>query len=380
MLDFSRRDFNKAISLTVKKMVEVTSKWEIKQLGEIAEISKGKSITEKDTSPGNIKVIAGGIGYAYLHNTSNRPANVITVSASGANAGFVNYWEEKIFASDCTTIYNTDENLTFYIYSYLKSIQNEIFSLARGSAQPHVYPDDLKSLKIPFPPIDVQQNIVAECEIIDKAVKEAQQIISSAKEEIEQKVQTVLNDKYESKKLEDVAEIFSGGTPSTSNPNYWNGNINWVTLVDTKSKYIYDTERKISETGLKNSSAVLLPINSVIFSSRATIGSISISKIPVATNQGYKNFVCNPGVIDYAYLYYVLKFKTKEIESLAGGMTYKEISKTQLGNYKIPVPPLPVQQKLVEEIEILEAQIATAQNVIDNAAAQKQAILKKWLE
>ena len=104
-------------------------------------------------------------------------------------------------------------------------------------------------------------------------------------------------------KLGEIVEVKNGGTPDTTNPDYWNGgDICWATLVDTKNKYLYDTERKITQEGLNNSSAVLLPINTVIFSSRATIGDISIAKVTTATNQGYKNFICNSDVFHYEYL------------------------------------------------------------------------------
>ena len=95
-------------------------------------------------------------------------------------------------------------------------------------------------------------------------------------------------------KLGEVCTIESGGTPSSKIDQYWNdGDILWATLPDLKTKYIVNTVRKITEEGLQNSSAKLLPKNSVIFSSRATIGEVSIAKKEVSTNQGSKNFICN---------------------------------------------------------------------------------------
>lgn len=170
---------------------------------------------------------------------------------------------------------------------------------------------------------------------------------------VQKKVEIV--SKYPLVKLADVTEILSGGTPSTNNAEYWdNGTIFWATLVDTKEKYLTKTERKITEKGLNSSSAKLLPINTVIFSSRATIGDVTIAKVKTATNQGYKNFICNPNAINYEYLYYILKQQAKNIESLASGMTYKEISKTEIGNFKIPLPPLDIQQKIVEECQKID--------------------------
>ena len=176
-------------------------------------------------------------------------------------------------------------------------------------------------------------------------------------------------------KLGEVAEVKNGGTPDTKNPDYWNdGDICWATLVDTKNKYLYDTERKITQEGLNNSSAVLLPINTVIFSSRATIGDISIAKITAATNQGYKNFICNSDVLYYEYLFYLLKFYAKEIETLALGMTYKEISSTNIKNYQIPLPTLEVQQQIADECEAVDQETEQAHQII---TAAKQMIGEK---
>ena len=163
-----------------------------------------------------------------------------------------------------------------------------------------------------------------------------------------------IKSKWELVKLGDVAQIESGGTPSSEIKEYWGGDINWVTLVDTKEKYLTSTKRKITEIGLKNSSAKLLPINTVLFSSRATIGDVSIAKVPTATNQGYKNFICNEKLINHEYLYYILKHFGSLIAEISSGMTYKEISKTNISNFKIPVPPLEIQEKIVSEMEKIE--------------------------
>lgn len=168
MLDFSRVDFDKAIRTNVQKKIKVLSKYPIIALEEFpAEIKKGKSITAKNAIVGDYKVVAGGKNFAYMHNEFNRMENTITISASGTNAGFVNFWTEKIFASDCTTVRADNYVGTKFIFTYLQSIQENIFDLARGAAQPHVYPDDIKRLPIPKVPLDIQQKVVEECQKID---------------------------------------------------------------------------------------------------------------------------------------------------------------------------------------------------------------------
>ena len=167
MLDYSKPSFDMQIRLSVDKKIKVDSRYSLVRLGDVAEVLKGKSITSAQAKEGSVKVVAGGIDYAYLHNESNRPANTITISASGANAGFVNFWEEPIFASDCTTVRGRDDLHTKFLFNFLFSIQNQIYYLQKGSAQPHVYPDDIKLIQVPDIDDKLQEQIVSECEQVD---------------------------------------------------------------------------------------------------------------------------------------------------------------------------------------------------------------------
>ncbi|MFH2004292.1 MAG: restriction endonuclease subunit S [Bacteroidota bacterium] len=180
-------------------------------------------------------------------------------------------------------------------------------------------------------------------------------------------------------KLGDVAEIESGGTPSSSKPEYWdNGEICWITLPDLKNKYIFDTQRKITALGLKNSSAKLLPINSVIFSSRATIGEISITKVEASTNQGSKNFICDPKKIEYEFLYYLLKSKVDEIIGLATGATYKEINKTVFSGVEVEIPNIPTQKQIAYVLSAYDDLIENNTKRIKILGQIAQAIYKEW--
>ena len=156
--------------------------WPMIQLGDMCEIIRGTSITKRDLIEGSIPVVAGGQKPAYYHNASNRTGKVITISGSGAYAGFVNYFECPIFASDCSTIQSNNENVDLeYIYYVLKFKQNEIYSLQSGMGQPHVYAKDIRQLKIPLPPLAVQQEILSDIHQYKKIIDGAQQIVDNYK-------------------------------------------------------------------------------------------------------------------------------------------------------------------------------------------------------
>jgi len=122
--------------------------WEVKKFGDIVTPKKGKSITKKTIREGDIPVVAGGLSPAYYHNTFNASYPVITISASGANAGFLRLYNQNIWASDCSYINSTNSDYVFTHYTYLKLKQSEITWMQQGAAQPHIYPSHLMRLDI----------------------------------------------------------------------------------------------------------------------------------------------------------------------------------------------------------------------------------------
>jgi len=161
-----------------------------KNLSEVASMTKGQSITKENIVSGDYPVIAGGQTSPYTINKYNHKGNVITVSASGAYSGYVWYHENPIFASDCTVIKSLDENIcsTFYLYCVMKTKQSFIYNMQQGAGQPHVYSRDLSNLKIPLPPLPVQNKIAEE---VKKGMQKAKQLQKEAKEELEQAKQEV---------------------------------------------------------------------------------------------------------------------------------------------------------------------------------------------
>ena len=157
--------------------------------------------------------------------------------------------------------------------------------------------------------------------------------------------------------LGEVAEIVSGATPSSSVPELWDGSVLWATPTDLsrlESKFIEQTERTISESGLQSCSAKVLPSNSVLFSSRAPIGLIAINKNPMATNQGFKSFVPKRG-LDSSYLYWWLKANRERLQDLGNGATFKELSKAVISRVSLPLPPIEEQRRIAKMLDRADA-------------------------
>lgn len=182
-------------------------------------------------------------------------------------------------------------------------------------------------------------------------------------------------------RLENVASWGSGGTPSRKHEEYYNGDILWIKTGELNNGWIYDTEEKITDEGLKKSSAKLFPTNSVLIAMYgATIGKVAILGVPATTNQACACAVCNQSLL-YMYLfYYCISQKNVFIEKGKGG-AQPNISQIILKQHPIPLPPLSEQQRIVERIEELFAKLDEAkerlQEAADSFAVRKAAILHK---
>lgn len=182
-------------------------------------------------------------------------------------------------------------------------------------------------------------------------------------------------------RIGELGEVVSGGTPSTKIEEYYGGSISWITPKDLsgyEKRYIYKGERNITEKGLNNSSAKILPKGTVLFSSRAPIGYVAIAGQELATNQGFKNIICNPKIVNNHFMYYKLKTLKEHFESIAGGSTFKEVSGKIVKEQEILLPPLHEQEKIVRVLTALDDKIELNTEINQTLEEMAQAIFKRW--
>ena len=303
-------------------------------------------------------------------------------------------------------IKGTDDILVpnFLLWQFEFFVQ-KVKSKARGGAMNNVSLEDLKNMYIQVPPLAEQQRIVAKIEELFSELDKGVETLKTAKQQLKVYRQAVLKYAFEGKltnpyvkdgelpegwlelPLEKLGEISSGGTPSTSEPKYWDGNIPWISPVDLSrftNKYISIGRKSITAVGLQKSSAKLLPPGTVLFSSRAPIGYVAIASNELCTNQGFKSVTPNSEV-DSELLYYALISNIDQADKLASGTTFKEISKAAFSKLIIRLPQNTVLQKmLVQEIEsrlsICDKIEESIEQGLKQAEALRQSILKKAFE
>lgn len=154
-------------------------------------------------------------------------------------------------------------------------------------------------------------------------------------------------------KIKEFANIISGSTPKTGVPEYWDGELLWITPAEIKDEdvYISDTKRKITPEGVKSASLKEMQRNTILLTSRAPIGKVAIVDKPMYCNQGFKNLECDEEIVNPKYLYYWLSSRKEYLNDLGRGATFKEISKGIVGNIDVPIYDIPIQAKIVEVLD-----------------------------
>ena len=181
-------------------------------------------------------------------------------------------------------------------------------------------------------------------------------------------------------KLGDVAMVVGGGTPDTNNHKYWNGDIQWFTPSEIgRDKYVTNSLRTISEEGLNKSSTKLLPIGTILLSSRATVGECSINKVECTTNQGFQSLITKE-YFSKEFVFYLMQTKRKELIRKSCGSTFLEISANEVRKIKIAVPTSKEQEKISKLLALLDERITTQNKIIEDLKKLKSAISKKLLD
>ena len=180
-------------------------------------------------------------------------------------------------------------------------------------------------------------------------------------------------------RIPEICQIIGGGTPKTSVPEYWNGDICWLSVKDFAgdSRYVYDTEKKITELGLKNSSTKLLQKDDIIISARGTVGEMAMIPFPMAFNQSCFGLRGNEKV-DKTYLFYLLKTKIRELKKQANGAVFDTITISTFNSIICDLPSIEIQKRIAAQLSEIDDKINVNRRICENLEGSAQALFKHW--
>ena len=270
--------------------------------------------------------------------------------------------KETVIVSPLYVVFSVDENkilpefLTYFLHS--DTGLQQIAAHTSGSVRDSLKFGALQDIEINLYSIEEQREIIAKLQKVDDLLECQRTVLKRLDDLVKSQFiemfggYSLRNKQSDWVKISSVAEIVGGSTPKTENAEYWGGKHNWITPAEISddSFIVYKTQRTLTGAGVKSCSLRLLPIGTVLLSSRAPIGKVAITGVEMYCNQGFKNLICGQS-LNSIYIYYLLKFNSEYLNSLGRGATFKEISKSIVDNIAIPVPEIELQNRFAAFVE-----------------------------
>jgi len=291
-----------------------------------------------------------------------------------------------------------DATFVYYFFRYPDTVQT-IKNRALTSGVPHINLGILREFEIPLPPMDVQGKIVAILATYDDLIENNQRRMVLLEESARllyrewfvrlrfpghehTRIINGVPEGWERRRIGEIAECIGGGTPSTAIPAYWEeGQVTWVTPTDvTRNQHLVllDSEKKITDAGLQNSSAKLVPRHAVLMTSRASVGFFAVVGREVCTNQGFISIVPKAEALSL-YLLFHLSDRVEEIRSMASGSTYPEVSRGKFREFEVLVPEMKLVPFFEEQASLVLGQIRVLKQQDEKLRAARDLLLPKLM-
>ena len=277
-------------------------------------------------------------------------------------------------------------NLNYLRYwMYSNSFWKQVNKNVKGASQVNLNTGWLSNFEIRLPDFSEQTYIVSildKCKlIIERREEELKKFDNLIRARFVEMFGEGLKDdgKFKLKPISEIGQVVSGATPKTSRYEYWNGDNVWITPAELsdESFVIYDSERKLTYEGVDSCAVTLLPVGTVILSSRAPIGKVAIAGVEMYCNQGFKNIIPR-NVVSSIYLYELLKMETEYLKSLGRGATFKEISKQIVENIRVKVPPIELQNQFATFVAQVNKSKVEVKRALDEAQLLFDSLMQKY--
>lgn len=329
----------------------------------------------------------------YLAHKKDLGARTLLMSINGTIGSLAYYSSEKVVLGKSAAYINlkniVDKNYILFNLASSKS-QSYFESELTGTTIRNLSLKSIKATKITLPPLPEQQKIAQILSTWNKAIEKLEALLAAKQKRKKSMMQQLLtgnmrfpgfDGEWKKRTIKQMGKVVPGGTPDTNINEYWDGDILWMTPTDVtalKTRFISNTKRKITQEGMKNSSATMIPSGSLLVCTRATIGVMSISTTDITTNQGFKNLVPS-SKFDVNFLYYLFNFFKKEFIRYSSGSTFFELSKKDFEKLIFECPELKEQQKIAAVLSAADEEITIHQKQLAALKQQKTGLMQQLL-
>lgn len=384
----------------------IPEEWECVTIGEICRSFSGGTpntsisayyvgdipwITSSDLNAGVISEVSGKISKDGLENSSAKmvESGTLLIALYGATAGVcaVSKICAAINQAVLAILPSRDDNRFLYQCLILRKSHN-ILTYTQGG-QPNLSGEIVKSFRLPVPPLPEQQAIAAALSDADAWIESLEALLAKKRQIKQGAMQELLTGKrrlpgftgkWETKRLGEMSKMASGGTPSSLYSGYYDGDIPWVSIADMtkQGKFISETDRNISELGLRNSAAQLFPAGAILYAMYASIGECSIAASALTTSQAILG-IQPSAKLDAIFLYFFLCSLRDTVKLLGQQGTQANLNKGIVQGFQIPVPPLPEQSAIASVLSDMDAEIEAIEGKLEKARQIKQGMMQELL-
>jgi type I restriction enzyme S subunit len=402
----SKNSENKLIPRLRFPEFQHSGEWEVKKLGEVLIESRVQSEVNDPRKRITVRLNQKGVQRREYRGTEAEDATIFFKRRKGqfiygkqnlhkGAFGIIPNELDSFESSQDIPAFDFNSGYDPYYFVYYlgqEKIYTDLEKLSTGTGSKRIHPKDFFQVEFPFPSLPEQQKIAACLSSLDEVIAGERQKLALLQQHKKGLLQQLFPQEGETvptlrfKEFEDsgeweeielgsLGEFVSGGTPDTTNPEFWEGEIQWFTPTEIKQRFISKSKRTITKAGLENSSAKLLPKGSLLITTRATIGDAAINEVDCATNQGFQSIIFKQNEFNLFWYYWLLNNKN-ELVKRASGSTFQEINKAKIKKITAKRPNIFEQQKIASCLSSLDDIITAQTQKIELLEQHKKGLLQ----
>jgi len=369
--------------------------WEVNALGKIAYLEYGSSLPERKRNKGSVPVY-GSSGIVGYHSEGLIDGPGIIIGRKGT-VGAINWVDKNFYPIDTTFFISKNQSKEYlkWLFYLLSNLHLEQLNITTGV--PGLNREQAHSVILPIPPFSEQKKIADILTTVDGAIEKTVQVIEKTEELKKGLMQSLFTrgighkrfkrteigeipEEWETAKLKDIAlRFYNGGTPDTSNENYWGGDIPWITGADFENQKVNRIRRNITHKGVENSATNIIPKGNLLVATRTGVGKFAIAPFDIAISQDITGIILDSQKALPGYIYWYLDHKADRLRSIIQGTSINGLLRGDLESFMLPLPLVNEQKKIADILTSIDNEVEKESNHKEQLETLKKGLMQVLL-